>query len=120
MTTVGKYRIMIYGPKEDGTYVVEFRTDAGQVFALSIPRTETEVIRRFKERMPYGLRAATAPETGNAPTQKMSLFAPEVPKKKREPRERGSPQHSTEGQSNRAISTRPSRRPGPCPSRTGS
>ena len=54
MTTVGKYRIMIYGPKEDGTYVVEFRTD-GQVFALSIPKTETEVIRRFKERMPYGL-----------------------------------------------------------------
>jgi hypothetical protein len=45
---------MIYGPKEDGTYVVEFRTD-GQVFALSIPRTETEVILRFKERMPYGL-----------------------------------------------------------------
>ena len=55
MKTAGKYRIMIYGPKEDGTYVVEFRTDAGQVFALSIPRTETEVIRRFKERMPYGL-----------------------------------------------------------------
>jgi hypothetical protein len=55
MKTVGKYRIMIYGPKEDGTYVVEFRADADQVFALSIPRTETEVIRRFKERMPYGL-----------------------------------------------------------------
>ena len=55
MTTAGQYRIMIYGPKEDGTYVVEFRTDAGQVFALSIPSTETAVIRRFKERMPYGL-----------------------------------------------------------------
>ena len=27
MTTAGKYRIMIYGPKDDGTYVVEFRTD---------------------------------------------------------------------------------------------
>jgi hypothetical protein len=55
MKTAGQYRIMIYGPKEDGTYVVEFRTDAGQVFALSIPSTETAVIRRFKERMPYGL-----------------------------------------------------------------
>jgi hypothetical protein len=44
MKTAGNYRIMIYGPKEDGTYVVEFRTD-GQVFALSIPRTETEVVR---------------------------------------------------------------------------
>lgn len=54
MKTADNYRIMIYGPKEDGTYVVEFRTD-GQVFALSIPRTEAEVIRRFKERMPYGL-----------------------------------------------------------------
>ena len=54
MKTAGNYRIMIYGLKEDRTYVVEFRTD-GQVFALSIPKTETEVIRRFKERMPYGL-----------------------------------------------------------------
>jgi hypothetical protein len=54
MKTADNYRMMIYGPKEDGTYVVEFRTD-GQVFALSIPRTEAEVIRRFKERMPYGL-----------------------------------------------------------------
>jgi hypothetical protein len=66
MTTAGKYRIMIYGPKEDRTYVVEFRTDAGQVFALSIPSTETAVIRRFQERMPYGLSAATAAETRNA------------------------------------------------------
>ena len=55
MTMDGKNRIMIYGPKEDGTYVVEFRTDAGQVFALSIPSTETAVIRRFQERMPYRL-----------------------------------------------------------------
>jgi hypothetical protein len=54
MKTADNYRMMIYGPKEDGTYVVEFRTD-GQVFALSIPRTEAEVIRRFKERIPYGL-----------------------------------------------------------------
>jgi hypothetical protein len=29
MTTTGKNRIMIYGPKDDGTYVVEFRTAAG-------------------------------------------------------------------------------------------
>jgi hypothetical protein len=27
MKTAGNYRIMIYGPKEDGTYVVEFSTD---------------------------------------------------------------------------------------------
>jgi hypothetical protein len=30
MTTEGKNRIMIYGPKADGTYVVEFKTAAGE------------------------------------------------------------------------------------------
>jgi hypothetical protein len=55
MTTAGKNRIMIYGPKGDGTYVIEFRTAAGDVLAISIPRTETIVIRHFQERMPCGL-----------------------------------------------------------------
>jgi hypothetical protein len=55
MTTAGNYRIMIYGPKEDSTYVVEFRTAEGESLAISIPSTETAVIRRFQERMPYGL-----------------------------------------------------------------
>jgi len=55
MTTTGKNRIMIFGPKTDGTYVVEFRTSEGDVLAISIPRTETAVIRHFQERMPYGL-----------------------------------------------------------------
>ena len=27
---VGQNRIMIYGPKDDGTYIVEFRTAAGE------------------------------------------------------------------------------------------
>ena len=44
-----------YGPKDDGTYVVESKTAAGQAMAISIPRTEKAVIRRFQERMPYGL-----------------------------------------------------------------
>jgi hypothetical protein len=51
----GKNRIMIYGPKNDGTYIVEFRTAEGETLAISIPRTETAVIRHFQERMPYGL-----------------------------------------------------------------
>jgi hypothetical protein len=51
----GQNRIMIYGPKDDGTYVVEFRTAAGEALAISIPRTETAVIKYFQERMPYGL-----------------------------------------------------------------
>jgi hypothetical protein len=29
----GRNRIMIYGPKEDGSYVVEFRTADGDVLA---------------------------------------------------------------------------------------
>jgi hypothetical protein len=55
MTTTGKDRIMIFGPKTDGTYVVEFRTAEGESLAISIPRTETAVIRHFQERMPCGL-----------------------------------------------------------------
>jgi hypothetical protein len=31
-----KNRIMIYGPKDDGTYVAEFRTADGDVLAISI------------------------------------------------------------------------------------
>jgi hypothetical protein len=48
----GKNRIMIFGPKDDGTYVVEFRTAQGEALAISIPRSETAVIRYFQERMP--------------------------------------------------------------------
>jgi hypothetical protein len=56
MTEAGKNRIMIFGPKTDGTYVVEFRTAPGaRRWPFSIPRTETAVIRHFHERIPYGL-----------------------------------------------------------------
>ena len=54
MTTVTENRIMIYGPKSDGTYVVKFRTAAGEALAISIPRTEAAVIRHFQMRMPAG------------------------------------------------------------------
>jgi hypothetical protein len=37
MTVTGKDRIMIFGPKDDGTYVVEFRMAEGE--ALAIPPT---------------------------------------------------------------------------------
>jgi hypothetical protein len=50
----GKNRIMIFGPKDDGTYVVEFGTAAGEALAISIPRGETAVIRHFQERCPTG------------------------------------------------------------------
>jgi hypothetical protein len=48
-------RIMIYGPKADGTYVIEFKTAAGEALAISTLRTEAAVIRQFQEHMPYGL-----------------------------------------------------------------
>jgi hypothetical protein len=51
----GRNRIMIYGPKNDGTYVVEFKTADGEALAISVPRNETAVLKRFQERMPYGL-----------------------------------------------------------------
>jgi hypothetical protein len=57
----GKNRIMIFGSKTDGTYVVEFRTAAGGALAISIPRTEAGVIRHFQERMPYGLFVPDVP-----------------------------------------------------------
>jgi hypothetical protein len=33
VTATGKNQIMIFGPKTDGTYVVEFRTAAGEALA---------------------------------------------------------------------------------------
>ena len=61
VTTEGKNRIMIYGPKDDGSYVVEFKTAAGEAWAISIPRSEATVIRCFQERMPYGLFVPEVP-----------------------------------------------------------
>ena len=46
---------MIYGPKPDGTYVVEFRIANGEALAISVAASETRVLKYFQERMPYGL-----------------------------------------------------------------
>jgi hypothetical protein len=46
---------MIFGPKPDGTYLVEFRTAIGEALAISVPRSETAVLKYFQERMPHGL-----------------------------------------------------------------
>ena len=48
----GRNRIMIYGPKPDGTYVVEFETADGDI---SVPAGETRVLKHFQARMPFGL-----------------------------------------------------------------
>ena len=52
---------MIFGPKSDGTYVVEFRTASGEALAISIPRGETAVLRHFEARMPCGLVVPDVP-----------------------------------------------------------
>ncbi len=44
-----------------GTYVVEFKTTAGEALAISVPRNETAAIRHFQERMPYGLFVPDVP-----------------------------------------------------------
>jgi len=54
-------RIMIYGPKADGTYIVEFKTAAGEALTISIPGGEARVILHFQERMPYGLFVPDVP-----------------------------------------------------------
>jgi hypothetical protein len=33
---------MIYGPKTDGTHIVEFRTAAGEALAISTPQLKRE------------------------------------------------------------------------------
>jgi hypothetical protein len=43
MTETGKNRIMIYGPKNDGTYIIEFRIANGEALAISVPAGETRV-----------------------------------------------------------------------------
>jgi hypothetical protein len=50
-----QHRIMIFGPKDDGAYIVEFSTAWDAVLTISIPSAESGVVRYFQERMPYGL-----------------------------------------------------------------
>ena len=57
----GHNRIMIYGPKPNGTYVVEFKIADGEALAISVPASETRVLKYFQERMPYGLFVPDAP-----------------------------------------------------------
>jgi len=51
----GRNRIMIYGPKPDDTYVVEFETADGDSLAINVPAGETRVLKHFQARMPFGL-----------------------------------------------------------------
>jgi len=48
-------KTLVWFSWDDGTYIVEFKTAAGEALAISIPRTEAGVIRHFQEPMPNGL-----------------------------------------------------------------
>jgi hypothetical protein len=48
----GRNRILIYGPKDDGTYLIEFMTTDRDALAISIPRSQAHVV----VRTPYGAR----------------------------------------------------------------
>ena len=60
----GQDRIMIYGPKTDGTYIVEFRMADGEALAISVPGSEARVLKHFQARMPYGLAVPDVQEPG--------------------------------------------------------
>jgi hypothetical protein len=42
-------------PKTDGTYIIEFRMADGESLAISVPASETRVLKHFQARMPFGL-----------------------------------------------------------------
>jgi len=46
-------KISILGPREDGTYVVEFRTAAGERLAISVPETKATVLKHFQAAEPH-------------------------------------------------------------------
>jgi hypothetical protein len=58
ITAIGKNRIMIFGPKTDGTYVVEFRTAAGEALAIE-PPTESRRYASSSRGTPLGINRPT-------------------------------------------------------------
>jgi len=44
--------LTICSPKPDGTYIVEFRTAAGESLAISVPGTEAALLKHFQARNP--------------------------------------------------------------------
>jgi hypothetical protein len=55
-------RIMIYGPKSDGTYIIEFKTAAGEALAISVPAGETRVLNISRRGCPMGCLCRTFSE----------------------------------------------------------
>jgi hypothetical protein len=57
-------KITINGPKNDGTYIVEFKTADGVALAFSVPKGGgTAVLEYFQDKMPYGLAVPDVPRS---------------------------------------------------------
>jgi hypothetical protein len=64
LAQVKQDKITIHGPKNDGTYIVEFKTADGVALAFSVPRGgEAAVLEYFQDKMPYGLAVPNVPRT---------------------------------------------------------
>ena len=58
----GQDRIMIYGPKSDGTYIIEFRMADGESLAISVPAGEIRVLKHFRRACLTGWSCRTCRE----------------------------------------------------------
>ena len=63
----GRNRIMIYGPKSDGTYITEFRIADGESLAISVPAGETRVLKHFQVACLTGWSCRTLREVRESP-----------------------------------------------------
>ena len=54
----GENRINLYGPKSDGSYWLELRQADGQSLVLSVPASESAVLKHFQRLAPYGIKVA--------------------------------------------------------------
>ena len=59
-------KITIDGPKNDGSYVVEFKDANGEALAISVSRGEAAVLKHFQAKIPYGLVVPDLPRTETA------------------------------------------------------
>jgi len=55
-------RIRIFGPKDDGSYWLELRQADGDSLVVSVPASETHVLKYFQQRIPYGLALPDEPK----------------------------------------------------------
>jgi hypothetical protein len=57
-------KITIHGPKNDGTYIVEFKKANGAALAFSVPEGGgSAILEYFQDKMPYGLAVPDVPRT---------------------------------------------------------